>query len=160
MRKTLSVIAIVTVFAMMLTASGCGASGPEAMVEGYIEAMFSGDTEAVLDCMPEFALEKAFEGMDRDKVEEQLGAMLKLLTAMVEDYDYSVEIVDDDSDELIEKIEEEYDLSKKDLNSIEEACMVEIELTIEAKDEEETTTQEVVCVKIDGDWYILQADLF
>ena len=61
---------------------------------------------------------------------------------------------------LCEEGEEEYDLSKKDLNSIEEACMVEIELTIEAKDEEETTTQEVVCVKIDGDWYILQADLF
>ena len=160
MRKVLSMITMIAVFAMVLTFAGCGGSGsPEDVAEKFITAFFEADAAGIMDCVPDIAL----EGEDRDEMEEELQDMLDMIMETIDeqsdgDWDYSidnVEVTDDDSDELIEDIEDEFDLKKKDLESIEEAAVVEIELTLEADGEEEETSFEFLCVEIDGGWYIM-----
>ena len=158
MRKVLSMIAMISVFAMVLTFAGCGggSGSAEDVVETAVNALFDGDASAIMDCIPEFA----FDGEDMDEAEEELQDMLDefLEEADETDWDYTVEVkqTKDKSKDLIEEIEDDFDLSKKDLESIEEAAMVEMTLTIEVDgEEEELPESEVLCVMIDGSWYIL-----
>ena len=161
MRKILSMIALISVFAMVLTFAGCGggSGSAEDVAEKFITSFFEADAAGIMDCVHDIAL----EGEDRDEMEEELQDMLDMILETIEeqsdgDWDYSIDnvkVTEDDSDDLIEEIESEFDLKKKDLESIEEAAVVEVEITLEADGEEEETSFEFLCVQIDGGWYIM-----
>ena len=169
MRKVLSLLALISVFAMVLTFAACGDSdkggsgdsgSPEDMVKAVAEAMFEGDADTIMGALPEFV----FDDVDKDEVKEELQDMLDQFMELSEEYefDYSIEVkrTKDKSKDLIEEIEEEFDLSEKDLKSIEEAAKVEMTMTIEVEGEEDTTEEEVLCVLIDGEWYMLNPGMF
>lgn len=164
MRKTLSIIAIVTVFAMMLTASGCGrvekakeedksANGPEIVTERFINAFYTEDVGTVMDCIAPFADD--FGGTFADEASLQDFFEVVSFSDDFLDAIQSIQQTKDDSDDLIDKIVEDYELSAKELKSIEEAAEVAVTLAIEIEGREMEISEKCLCIKIDGEWYIM-----
>ncbi len=91
-------------------------------------------------------LEESFEN-ELEELEDDYGRNIKVKYKVLDK-----EVMDeDDLDDLKDTLKESYGIKKK---SVQKALEVEIEATLKGRDDEDTMEQDMVIVKIDGDWYI------
>ena len=91
-------------------------------------------------------LEESFEA-ELEELEDEYGRNLKVKYKVLE----KEEMDEDDLDDLKDTLKDSYGIKKK---SVQKALEVEVEATIKGKEDEDTMEQDMVIVKIDGDWYI------
>lgn len=91
-------------------------------------------------------LEERFDG-ELEELEDYYGKNLKVKYKVLEK-----EVMDeDDLDDLKDNLKDTYGIKKR---SVQKALEVEVEATIKGRDDEDTMEQDMIIVKIDGDWYI------
>lgn len=148
-----AVAAVIVLIVVLVLVFG---GGYKKAIDNYIDAMYYGDYSAYKATMPKEVLEdldiskddfkEEFESI-KDELEEEYG----------KDYDVSYDIIEeekyneDDLDDLRDRLKNYYGISKR---SVTAAYDVEIELTIDGSEDEDTKELDFTIVKIDGDWYI------
>lgn len=112
--------------------------------ESFWEELEEKEDLDIDDIMDE--LEENFEE-ELESLEDYYGKNIKVKYKVLEK-----EVMDeDDLDDLKDTLKENYGIKKK---SVQKALEVEVEATIKGKEDEDTMEQDMVIVKIDGDWYI------
>ncbi len=153
-----AVVAIAVALILIFTLGGGkgGAKTAEDVVEEYIKAAEEVDGEAIMDLIHENILEKEFS--DEDEREEAIEEFEKGLGEIMEMCEIQFEIGDsesldgDDLEDLQEEYEEDYDLE------VEDAEYIEVIMTIEVYGYEQTQTNELLVIKVDGKWYLAEFD--
>lgn len=161
MKKMLCVI---LTLALVLSLAGCGAnSSYKAVLKTMFSAMEACDAEKLLKIFPEELVEYMCEAYDddmddliddlkdsmkdnMDNWEDEYGDDIKI-TFEIEDED---ELDEDELDELMDYYDDYYDT---DLD-ITEGWELEIELTIEGEDDDQSEDVTVYVLKADGKWYM------
>ncbi len=137
------------------------------VVNSYVKAMCTADSDAFLslchDDMLEYILDEGgYDDVEElaDAVEDNLQEMLDVMEKNygdLEEYEYEIvkekEYSDRKLKNLMEEIDDKYDL---DLD-ISVAKTLEVEFVIYFEDEEVESEMEMTLVKINGDWYLLEA---
>lgn len=141
-----------------------GGGGPEGALDTYFDVLYKGKVSKVEKLAPpEFweALEDK-EDMDLDDAEEAMEEMSKTMVRSLEDeygddikVSYKITETDEakksELDEIKDLLKSSYDIPKKNVT---EAVELEVEITVEGDDDEDTNEETFYAVKIDGDWYI------
>ena len=142
-----AVVALIIVLVLVL------GGGYESAIDNYIDAQL-GDYDAYVDCYPEDVFEK-LEKHNLTQSEKSFDKMAEMVDENDVDYDYDVEdeekLDEDDLDDIKSYLKKNLGISKDDVT---EAVQVKIKLTASANGKENSRTQKLVVVKIDGDWYV------
>ncbi len=129
-------------------------------VNQMFDGMEKGDWDMFVGSMPkEFAdyLNKGIEAMGASNGDEYLKTMTDMFKAQYGD-DFKIdatfgdkkELSKEEIDDFVNEVKSTYDVT---LN-IEKAYEVEIDATIKGSDSENTDTEKVTVIKIDGKWYV------
>ncbi len=142
-----AVVALIIVLVLVL------GGGYESAIDNYIDAQL-GDYDSYVDCFPEDVFEM-MEKYDVVEDEDDFEEMAEMVDENDVDYDYEVlketELDEDELDDIKSYLKKNLDISKDDVT---EAIEAKIKLTASADGKENSRTQKLVIVKIDGDWYV------
>ncbi len=166
-------IAAIIVALFLALGGGANHNSPETVAEDFIKAYIDFDVDTMLDCMPEDVIDSLIDKSNcdtRDELEDLLEETYKSrfeyknITISIEETDVEY-ITDSDSEfeECLDDIKDEYDLSNRDSDKIEECATVKMELAVTAKINgkrlDDTDIVTFYCVKIDSDWYVVYASI-
>ncbi len=156
--------AIIIVIVLIVALS----SSPKDAVKNYVNGTFNGDYDAFIDMQPTEVWEYMEKEYDQEMPDEKDFEEIyeSSLEALEEEYgkDVSVSYKVTDKDELDEDdlkdirntLKDTYDISKKDVTA---AYELDVELTIEGDDDEETKDATFIVYKLNGDWYVQDVDI-
>lgn len=139
-----------------------GGNSPEDTVNGFFDACFDGDAEALLDLLPpdmiDTVLEDSDYGYDGDRdaliddLESEVG--LSYLADMLEnDVKIDYEILGDSNlpKDEVEDLQDQYE----DFNvKVSDAKTVQVSMTIEYDDMSESTEMDIPLIKVGRSWYL------
>lgn len=152
-----AVVAIVLIVVLLCALFG---NSYKSAINNYFDATFSGDFDAYRASYPDKIWKKMSDDATdkkefrsdfkdfKEELEEEFGKDVS--------FDYKItEVEEYDEDDLddVRTALKLYGIPKK---TVTEAYEVEIELTIEGDDDEDTDDTSLTVVKIDGDWYVLE----
>lgn len=133
-------------------------NSPEGVAQAYIESIFDGDTQQLLDLIPEQVMgqveaEGGFANEEelRSGLEEQLQTALETLDAFGITVDYRVSrvaTVENISD--LQNAYQEFGITVMDARTV----SIEIDVTFSSTDLRNTQLKDVGTVLIDGSWYL------
>ncbi len=143
-------------------------SSPKDAVKNYVNGTFNGDYSAFEKMQPEEYWEYMEEECDTDRPDEKDFEDLyeSTLESLEEEYgkDVSVsykvtdkeELDEDDLDDIRDELKDMYGLTKKNITA---AYELDVELTIEGDDDEETNDATFKVYKYNGDWYVYDVEV-
>ncbi len=142
-------------------------SSPKDAVKNYVNGNFNGDYDAYNAMQPDEVWEYLEKEYDTDRPDEKdyEETYEATLEELEEEYgkDVSVSYKITDEDELDEDdlkdirntLKDTYNIAKKDITA---AYELDVELTIEGDDDEETKDATFIVYKYNGDWYVQDVD--
>ena len=154
-----ALLAVIILLAILVGSSG-DYTKP---LDNYIDLM-NGDIDVIADMAPEAYWEYCEDELDKD-LDDMIEEYEELYEDFIlesleeeygEDISFSYEIVDEKElstkklDAIKDGLKENYDIAKK---SVTDGMELEVELTIEGDDDEDSDETDMYVVKIDGDWY-------
>lgn len=152
-----AVVVIVLIIVLLCTLLG---SSYKTALDNYFDATFSGDFDSYRASYPDKIWKKMsddatdkkeFKSNFKDfeeELEEEFGKNVKVDYKITEAEEYDEDDLDD-----IRTALKLFGISKK---TVTEAYELELELTIEGDEDEDTEDASFTVVKIDGDWYVLE----
>lgn len=156
-------VAVCAIVVVIVLFNLFGGRGYESTVKKYFNATMDGDAKAVINLIPKKVMEKELknEGYDEDEmnlfIEEGEKALQDTLdsieSAIGDDWKMSYEIEDDEdiTGKDLKEIKEDYE--DYDIE-ISEAKEVEVKVTVKAKDNENSNTTSISLIKIGRSWYL------
>lgn len=133
-----------------------GGGGYEDVVDDFMDSVFDGDAEGIVDCLPDEVIRMIAEDegvTKRELIEEMQDGLDEVFGYMPSGVKFSHKIVytEDVRGENLEYVKELYsEIGAK----VTDAKIVEVEMTVSAMGMTESTEVELGVVKIGGSWYI------
>ncbi len=137
-----------------------GGRSQKDVVKKLVNGVTKGDAKSIVALIPNEVLEEACDEMDMDKedlIDELDDTLDDMLEWLDDEYDkwkitYKVKDTDDYSkkerNSIIDDYDDEYDIKVKD------ATRIKVKFTMQADDDEDSTTISIPVIKVGKSWYL------
>lgn len=161
---TLIGIAAVAVVAVILVIFAItrlfGGNSPEKAATKFVNSVFKGDGKAIVSMLPDEVVETIVENRDMTKKEmisdlnDSLESSIKSMDRRYDKWSVTCKVLDSEDlsnrelDNLIERYKDRYDVKVTD------AKKVSVKATLKADDTTDSSTIDIITIKVKGSWYL------
>ena len=159
----IAAVVVAAAIVVFLVSSLFGGRSYKSTVTQFLDASFDGDARAIFELLPDDLIDYMTDemGYDREQITDELDSLSSQLQWMLsslssylgDDWDLSYQVVgaEDLSGSDLRDIQDTYDSYDVDVKA---AKNVEVELSIQAGNLDETQTIQVPVIKVGRSWYL------